>query len=121
MAYLKITDIDGKEHELHVLNEDRDVLISRGFGKFVSITSIEDNIINEYEDKISDLSNEYEYNISDLSNEYEDKISDLRSEIEDARADVMFADDEIAELNDVIAKLKKEVSIYKERAETIII
>ena len=66
MAYLKITDIDGKEHELQVINEDRDVLISRGFGKFLSFKEI----IEDYLDKISDL--------------------------------------------------KKEVSIYKERAEIII-
>ena len=91
MAYLKITDIDGKEHELQVINEDRDVLVSRGFGKFLSFKEMENSAIEDYLDK----------------------ISDLKYEVEDANADIKSANDEIAEL-------KEEVSIYKERAEIII-
>ena len=89
MAYLKITDIDGKEHELQVINEDRDVLISRGFGKFLSFKEMENSAIEDYLDK----------------------ISDLECEVEEANAYIKFANDEIADINDEIAELKKEVSI----------
>ena len=53
MPYLKITDIDGKEHEFLIINEDRDVLISRGFGKFVSLKEMENSA-----DEIADLNDE---------------------------------------------------------------
>jgi chaperonin cofactor prefoldin len=99
MAYLKITDIDGKEHELQVINEDRDILISRGFGKFLFFKEMENSAIEDYLDKISDLKYEVERMRMQISN-----LPMMRQQT----------------LNDEIAELKKEVSIYKERAEIII-
>ena len=95
MAYLKITDVNGVEHELQVLNEERDILISREFGKFISIKQGEMDKISEYEDKIYDL---------------ETSLVDATSSADGLQLDVDHLENQISDL-------ENEVSIYRDRAE----
>ena len=95
MAYLKITDVNGVEHELQVLNEERDILISREFGKFISIKQSE-------MDKIS---------------EYEDKIADLEADLDNATNSADGLQLDVDRLENRVSDLEYEVSIYRDRAE----
>jgi hypothetical protein len=88
MAYLKITDTNGVEHELQVLNEERDILISKEFGKFITLGESTE-LINK---------------------EYEDKIAELETNLKGAKNDVIDSENRIF-------NIRNEVSIYKERAE----
>jgi chromosome segregation ATPase len=92
MAYLKITDVNGVEYNLQVLNEERDILISREFGKFISIKQGE-------MDKIS---------------EYEDKIADLEADLDEASGSADDLQLDVDNLENQISDLEKEVSIYRE-------
>jgi hypothetical protein len=72
MAYLKITDVSGIEYDLQVLDEDRNILISKEFGRFIPLE---------------------EFTKIEIGG-YEDKISDLESDVEDAKDAVIDAEDE---------------------------
>ena len=99
MAYVSITDFNGTEHDIQVIDIDTDIRVSREFGKYIplgEITDDKDEKIADLESNIEDLkeelkiveneNNDYEYEVNKLT----DTVDSLNSEVDSLREEIKF-------------------------------
>ena len=99
MAYISVTDFNGTEHDIQVIDVDTDIRISREFGKYIPLGEIpdcEDEEIADLKSDIKDLKEDlriaenekdhYEYEVIQLT----DRIDSLNSEIDSLREEIKF-------------------------------
>jgi chromosome segregation ATPase len=86
--YVRIRDIEGKEHEMQVIDVSKDIEISENFGRYKRLEAYEDDY-SEYDEKIDNLKSDIE-NLEYENEKLESAIEDLKSEINSIEDRISF-------------------------------